>query len=160
MCHLTKLDLILCSESIKTVSISGEYCLSTPGKSKFSFLVKYAKRDTAKWNDTSLHLYSHYTKNSESSRQWNSQEYFIPHYVGARSVPIYPPTQGYAKSVLILHVPWKNTFNKQKETRDYVNEFRHFLKSPFCPVSVQIGYERAKARYQKRNNLLNQLEKK
>ena len=29
MCHLAKLDLFLCSESIETVSISGEYRLCT-----------------------------------------------------------------------------------------------------------------------------------
>ena len=62
MCHLAELDLFFCSETIETVSISVEYHLSTPGEAKSSFLAKYAKRDTAKWNDTSLHEYFHYTK--------------------------------------------------------------------------------------------------
>jgi len=105
MCHLAKLDLVLCSESIETVSISGEYRLCTPGESKSSFLAKYAKRDTAKWNDMSLHQYFHHIKNWSAPRLSNSQKCIIPHYVGARSVPRYPPTEGYAKSVLILHVP-------------------------------------------------------
>ena len=55
MCDLAKLDLFLCSESIETVSISGEYCLCTPGESKSSFLAKYAKRDTTQWNKMSLY---------------------------------------------------------------------------------------------------------
>ena len=46
MCHLAKLDLFLCSESIETVSISGEYRLCTSGESKSSFLTKYAKRNS------------------------------------------------------------------------------------------------------------------
>ena len=55
MCHLAKLDLFLCSESIETVSISGEYHLCTSGEAKSSFLTKYAKRDITKYNDMSLH---------------------------------------------------------------------------------------------------------
>src|SRR5687767_3359294 len=42
MCHLAKLDLFLCSESIETVSISGEYRLCTSKESKYSFLSRYA----------------------------------------------------------------------------------------------------------------------
>ena len=148
MCHLAKLDLFLCFESIELVSISGKYRLSTPGEARSSFLAKYAKRDIAKWNNFSLHQYFHYTKNFASSGLPSSKKYIIPHYVGARSVPTYPPTEGYAKSVLILHVPWINTFNDKKKTRDYVWEFRSFLKTEFCPISVKIGYGRAKARYE------------
>lgn len=147
MCHLAKLDLFLCSESIETVSISGEYHLCTSDESKSSFLAKYAKRDTTKFNNMSLHQYFHYTKNFAPSNSPNSKRCIIPHYVGARSVPTYPPTEGYAKSVLILHVPWKNTFNKQKQARNYIDEFKSFLKSPLCPISVQIGYQQAKERY-------------
>jgi hypothetical protein len=147
MYHLAKLDLFLCSESIETVSISGEYCLCTSGEAKSSFLAKYAKRDTTKCNDMSLHQYFHFMKNSALSRIHSSYKCIIPHYVGARSVPTYPPTEGYAKSVLILHVPWSNTFNEQAESRNYVKEFKSFLKSQFCPMSVKIGYERAKTKY-------------
>ena len=50
MCHLAKLDLFLCSESIETVSISGEYRLCTSEEAKSSFLTRYAKRDTTKYN--------------------------------------------------------------------------------------------------------------
>ena len=69
-------------------------------------------------------------------------------------------TQGYAKSILILHVPWKNTFNEEKETRDYIDKFRHFLKSSICPVSFKIGYERAKARYQQKKQFVESIGKK
>ena len=69
-------------------------------------------------------------------------------------MPTYSPTEGYAKSVLILHVPWKNKFNEQDASRDYVNEFKMFLKSGLCPMSVIIGYDRAKARYQKKEQFV------
>ena len=148
MCHLAKLELYSCSESIETVSISGEYRLCTSGESKCSFLAKYANRDITQWNNTSLHQYFHQIKNFGAKRWSTNQKYIIPHYVGARSVPTYPPTEGYAKSVLLLNVPWKNTFNEEKVTRNYIEEFKCFLKSPWCPINVKIGYERAKARYE------------
>ena len=122
MCHLAKLDLFLCSESIETVSISGEYRLSTSNEAKSSFLAKYANRDSTKWSNWSLHDYFHHVKNFASSKPYNSK-YIIPHYVGARSVPTYPPTEGYAKSVLILHVPWINKFNEQTKSKNYIEEF-------------------------------------
>ena len=90
----------------------------------------------------------------------NNQKYIIPHYVGARSLPRYPPTEGYAKSVLILHVPWKNAFNEQAESRNYIEEFKYFLKSPLCPNSVKIGYERAKARYEQKKQFVEPTGKK
>src|SRR5687767_10497555 len=65
MCHLTKLDLFLCLESIETVSISGEYRLCTSGESKYSFLSRYAKRNDPFSNDMSLHQYFHSVKNGK-----------------------------------------------------------------------------------------------
>ena len=97
MCQLAKLDLFMCSESIETVSISGEYRLCTSGEAKSSFLTKYAKRNTTNCQDMSLHQYFHYIKNYASSRLPSSHKCIIPHYVGARSVPTYPPTEEYAK---------------------------------------------------------------
>ena len=160
MCHLAKLDLFLCSESIETVSISGEYRLCTAGEAKSSFLSKYAKRDTTKYNELSLHEYFHYIKNSELSRGYSSHKYIIPHFVGARSLPTYPPTEGYAKSVLLLHVPWKNTFNEHTKSRNYVEQLESFLISPLCPMSVKVAYEHAKTRYEQNKLFLEPTGKK
>src|SRR5687767_5170697 len=148
MCQLAKLDLFLCSKFIETVSISGEYCLCTSTESKSSFLVKYAKRDMPHSSKMSLHEYFHFVKNilpSNSSGHWKS---IIPHYVGASSTPTYPVKEGYAKSVLILHVPWKNTFTEEGHPRNYIDEFKRFLTSTSCPLSVKIGYDRAKTRFE------------
>lgn len=146
MCHLAKLDLFLCSESIDTVSISGEYRLCTSGEAQSSFLTKYAKRDD-KWKDKSLHQYFTEIKNYALSRPSSNCKWIIPHYVGARSTPIYPVTEGYTKSVLLLHVPWRNAFNEPGTITNYKEDFEIFLNSTLCPMSVKIGYERAKARY-------------
>src|SRR5688500_19175408 len=66
ICHLAKLDLFLCSESIETVNISGEYRLCTSGEAKSSVLTKYARRDTTKCNEMSLDQYFYHIKNSSS----------------------------------------------------------------------------------------------
>src|SRR5688500_12974370 len=88
MCHLAKLDLFLCSESIDTVSISGEYNLCTANEARSTFLTQYAKRYTTQFENMSLHQYFYYKKNTLSSRY--NGKCIIPHYVGASSVPTFP----------------------------------------------------------------------
>ncbi len=96
MCHLAKLDLFLCSEFIETVSISGEYRLCTSGEAKSSFLTKYAKRDTTKYNEMSLDQYFHHIKSSSSSRQYSNHKYLYhtmleqevcPHFHPQKAMP-------------------------------------------------------------------------
>ena len=154
MCHLAKLDLYLCSETIETVSISGEYRLCTSGQSNYSFLTKYAERDSSQYNDMSLHQYFDYIKNNAFKRPYSNKKCIIPHYVGARSSPTYPPTEGYAKSVLLLHDPWIKKFDQQALSRNYIEEFKALIKKPDCPAGIKIGYERAKARYEQKKQFV------
>jgi len=154
MCHLAKLDLFLCTEAIETVSISGEYRLCTSGQSNFSFLTKYAQRDISKYSNMSLHQYFDYIKNNTLKGACNNRRYIIPHYVGARSSPTYPPTEGYARSVLLLHVPWQKKFDHQAQGRNYIKEFKAFIKKLDCPTGIKIGYERAKARYEQKKQFV------
>ena len=154
MCHLAKLDLFLCSEAIETVSISGQYRLCTSGQSNFSFLTKYAQRDISKYSNMSLHQYFDYIKNNTLKGACNNKRYIIPHYVGARSSPTYPPTEGYAKSVLLLHVPWQEKFDHETQGKNYIEEFKAFIKKPDCPTGIKIGYERAKARYEEKKQFV------
>ena len=154
MCHLARLDLFLCSEAIETVSISGEYRLCTSGQSNFSFLTKYAHRDISKYKDMSLHQYFEYIKNGALKGACSNRRSIIPHYVGAKSVPTYPPTEGYAKSVLLLHVPWQYKFDQQAHGRNYIAEFKSFIKRPDCPTGIRIGYERAKARFEQKKQFV------
>ncbi len=99
-------------------------------------------------------------KNFASSRTYSNHRCIIPHYVGAKSAPTFPITAGYAKAVLILHEPWTNTFNEQAVPRNYVKDLESFLLSPLCPMSVKVGYERAKARYEKKTQCIEPTGKK
>src|SRR5687767_10397581 len=101
----------------------------------------------------SLHQYFLYKKNSSSSGPLGHHNCIIPNSVGGRNVAIYPPLQGYAKSILILHVPWNNTFNEKGVSRNYIKEFKAYLESSRCPMSVIIVYKWAKERYLQKNSL-------
>ena len=159
MCHLAKLDLFLCSEAIETVSISGQYRLCTSGQSNFSFLTKYAQRDISKYSNMSLHQYFAYIKNNTLKGAWNNKRYIIPHYVGARSSPTYPPTEGYAKSVLLLHVPWQEKFDHKTQGRNYIEEFKAFKKNQIVPLESKLAMSVQKQDMNRKNNLWNQQEK-
>ena len=160
MCHLAQLDLFSCSEIIETVSISGEYRLNTTGAFNDSFLSRYANRDISKFSDMSLHQYFHYDKNIKPGREERNLKYIIPHYVGARSTPTFPATEGYAKSVLILHEPWQKKFNENDKTRDYIKEFEKFLQCDSCLQGVKIGYARAKERSVKHTKYVEPVDKR
>ena len=159
MCHLAKLDLYLCSETIETVSISGEYRLCTSGQSNYSFLTKYAERDSSQYNDMSLHQYFDYIKNNAFKRPYSNKKCIIPHYVGARSSPTYPPTEGYAKSVLLLHDPWIKKFDQQALSRNYVEEFKALIKNQIVQLESKLAMSVQKPDMSKRNSLLNQQER-
>jgi hypothetical protein len=145
MCHLAGLNLVLCSESIEPVSISGTYKLGTENQAKATMLSRYANRQNIH-KDMTLHQYFFFTK--QKSTQLRKPA--IPHYVGGRSYPTYPVTDGYAKSVLTCHVPWIGSSNSQTN-RNYIQEFQDFIKSDDCPKSVKVAYGRVKARYLQKN---------
>ena len=136
MVHIANLELFSSSESIETVSISGEYNLQT-GRSN-TFLCKYANRCEEFW-DLSLHEYFLKVKRNKGNKP------IIPHYVGGRSQPVYPPTQQYCKSIMVIFKPWHGRFHHE-EDRNYITEFADFLLLPSCPNSVKVPYERIRTR--------------
>ena len=146
MCHLAGLNLVLCSESIESVSISGTYKLGTENQAQTTLLSQYAKRENI-LKDMTLHEYFFFRKQNTTTKKKQA----IPHYVGGRSYPTYPVTEGYAKSVLTCHVPWIGCSNFEKADRNYIQEFEDFIKSNNCPKSVKVAYGRVKGRHLQKN---------
>jgi hypothetical protein len=107
----------------------------------------------------SLHQYFDYIKNNTSKGACNNRRCIIPHYVGARSSPAYPPTEGYAKSVLLLHVPWQDKFDHQAQGRNYIEEFKAFIKNQIVQLESKLAMSVQKQDMNRKNNLLNQQEK-
>jgi hypothetical protein len=140
MVQVAGLDLFHCSESIENQSISGSYRLGNGSSSK-TFLHRYGKR-TAMF-DLCLDDYFFWWK-SQTRKQKNNVD-VIPHYVGGSCVPVYPPTQAYARSILLIYKPWIGNFDDDKK-RDFVNEFEAFILSDTCPLKVKVPFERVKQR--------------
>jgi hypothetical protein len=120
MVHLAGLDLHLCSEIIDTVSVSGGYRLSEDNHvSKGNTLLKhYGSR-----KDNLDQSFDGDLVSSRKKSRWGKT--IIPHYVGGKTFPVYPPTKEYARSVLLLYKPWIGTFIE--EGRDFVEEFNEFI---------------------------------
>jgi hypothetical protein len=140
MVQVAGLDLFHCSETIDNQSISGSYRLGKGSSSK-TFLHRYAKR--TEMFELSLDEYFFWWKR-QRRMQKNSVD-VIPHYVGGSCLPVYPPTQAYARSILLIYKSWIGEFDDGKN-RDFLNEFQEFISSDSCPMKVKVPFERVKQR--------------
>jgi hypothetical protein len=143
MCELGGLGLVMCSDNIESVSLSGANKLQIQGElTSETFLSQYCNRKECL--DMSLHKYYHYCKNIKR-RKKNDQRPTIPHYVGGSSQPKFPISQSYARSIIMIHKPWSKN-NPLPQDHDFINAFNTFIDTDTCPLSVKITYERAKKR--------------
>jgi hypothetical protein len=150
MVLLSGLDLVICSESIETVSISGSYRLEEGGKKSRTVVKSYENRHSSLYH-LSLDQYFDKKKNSAKIGRDNCK-IIIPHYVGGRSQPVFPATEGFAKATFIIHKPWHKGSKPFSDDEDVVAMFEHFVKSDECPVSVKIPYERMRYRHEQKRN--------
>lgn len=129
MVHAAGLHLYRCSESFERVSLSG---LKRIGSDSKTFLSTYAKR---KDDPDNLSLHDYYKKKHPNK---------IAVYTGASCHPVHPPTQAYARSMIMIHKPWIGDF--KMDNRNFISEFENFLADDTCPKALKIPYERVKAR--------------
>ena len=149
MCELGSLPMVICSESIETVSLSGQTKFGKgndgDGYSTNTLPSRYRKREKPEELGLSLHQYFHKTKNNT-----NSRKEFIPHYVGGSGQPVFPVTDSYARSELLKHKPW-SAKNPMPTNANWIAMFEEFRNSDDCPISVKVSYERAKRIHEDRN---------
>ena len=131
------LDLVKCSETIETVSISGQYRIQ-PGET--NTLYKQYEKHPASLHHLSLDQFFDHVHN----RGGNAT---VPHYVGGRSQPVYPATEGYARASLIIHKPWHKGVKPFSDDIPVIDQFHEFIQSASCPVSLKIPYERMHYRH-------------
>ena len=81
MCELAKLPMVICSESIETVSLSGctKFKEANNAKSVNTVLANCRRREED-MEELSLHQLFHATKNKD--KHGNTSKTFIPHFVG------------------------------------------------------------------------------
>ncbi len=140
MVQVAGLDLFHCSERIDNQSISGSYRLGN-GSSSTTLLHKYAKR--TKMFELSLDDYFFWL-NGQKPKRKNYVD-VIPNYVGGRCLAVYPPTEAYARSILLIYKSWIGKFDDGKD-RDFLKEFKEFVSSDSCPMKVKVPFERVKQR--------------
>lgn len=145
MVEILDLPLIICSETIEPVNISGATKVSSTKKTNtdknFTIISQYMNRRIH--FDKSLIEFFHLKKNSKISE---GKKFKIPHPVGRLSNPRFRlnaskelvPDFEYMRSTLILHKPWRGTQIAQiiKHNDNLEEEFNKFLKSSQCPRSV------------------------
>lgn len=146
MVLLAGLDLVKCSDTIDTVSVSGHARIMKKKENetkKATFLDQYRFRHESHWH-MSFHDFYHHKKNMGVCKK--STQMKIPHYVGINSQPKYPVTENYARGVITLYKPWKGDDLLLK--RDWIEEFHEFINSnPRCPRGVSISYHRILERH-------------
>ena len=140
MVQLLELDLYVCSESIKHVSLSGYRKITDQGiGASKNFRTQY--QDRTEYMDDSL--YEYFVRMDGFNKQTKKAQ--LPHFTGTYCKPIYPPTPQFATAMLAIHKPWSKKHLIDK--KDPVKEFLAFIKSHECPSFVRLPYERAKKRY-------------
>lgn len=148
VCLLGKLPLLICSESIETISLSSVSRVSSGYDTTYKTLIaKYNNRKDH--HDKSLHQFFHLTKNA--NKPTNNKRELVPHYVGGGGQPTYPISKSFARVEMLKHIPWSE-HKPLPELNDLttIPLFEKFLKSSHCPLSVSISVERAKHKVEMR----------
>ena len=142
MVLLGELDLVLCSDTVETVSISNSKTLRQADEAHVdkTFINSYRKRSCS-YLCLSLRDFFNLRKNLDTKTR-NKKE-IIPHFVGVSGLPAFPVTESYARHTLIVYKAW-TTYPSKGE---WIAEFDEFINSPDCPPSAKIGYERVMCRH-------------
>lgn len=98
MVELDKLPLVLSTESIESISLSGSYKLTSD--SHKGLIARYRKVATDR-PDLSLSGLFEEEKEARATKKT-----IIPHWIGGRGQPTYPVTHDYARMTLLVHKPW------------------------------------------------------
>ena len=110
-----------------------------------TFLSSYAKRES-QFHEMSLHQYFQYKFNIDPNPTKQDKRTKVPIYSGAQCEAVFPATAAYARSILMIHSPWRGTFPYAQVDDDTVkSQFKDFIETnPNCPQSVRLAYARAK----------------
>jgi hypothetical protein len=136
---LGQLDLVLCSETIESVSISNSKRLTIESDiADTSILQQYINRP-----DTCEHMclqdFFCYIKNTLNP----SGKTVIPHFVGINGSPCFPINDNYAKQSLIVYRPWRT----YPVSKNWQEEFNYFINLRSTSTSCKLTYHRVMQRW-------------
>lgn len=134
------LNLVLCTEIIQPESLSSvSKCTSHLISASNSFFKKYKNRDKELEHLSPVQFFQHI----QETKKTRSTKKVIPFFIGANGQPTYPPSESYARTVLLLHTSWRR-FSNIKQS--FIPDFLDLICSPNCPKSVRIAFERVRQR--------------
>ena len=126
MVLLSQIPLVMCSELIKTISISDSKKLSNKTRTSKD-IQEYVKRSQEEESMSYAEFFQN-KMNSVDSRKTDSRT-IIPHFVGLKSNPTYPVTVDYARATLIINKPWrKNTSPHLISNEEAIENFSTYLR--------------------------------
>jgi hypothetical protein len=136
---LGQLDLVLCSETIESVSISNSKRLTIESDvADGSILQQYINRP-AQFENMCLQDYFCHIKNVLKP----TGIIIIPHFIGINGSPCFPVNDNYAKQCLIIYRPWRI----YPTSKNWQQEFNYFINLRSTPVSCKLTYHRVMQRW-------------
>jgi hypothetical protein len=147
MVELDKLPLVLCTETIEPISISGSYQVKS---SDATGVVARYRKVAPKYPN--LSLYDFYNEDIKQRRRNSLNKNVIPHWIGGNGQPTYPVTYDYARTTLIVHKPWKASTPPRFTKEEWISNFNEFIASSTCPKSVKLTYVRMRERKLKKRH--------
>ncbi len=139
-----KIPLVICSESIDAISLSG--IVKVKNAKICNYKTLFAKYNTRTAHlDKSLYQFYHITKNGHIPT--NIRKICVPHYVGGGGQPTYSVSKKYARVEMLKHITWSKDMQLPEMNDDNILDlFEEFRKSSNFPLSVDIPLERIKTR--------------
>jgi hypothetical protein len=155
MVELTSLPLVISSEDIENVNISGAMRITTSNSNANdkTLISKYQKRDDTLEHCTLCEFFHKQNVNN------NNNKSVIPHFVGMSSAPTYPVTSAYARATLIIHMPWRKPIYHMMTDNECISTFEHLMHNNTFPRSVKLAYQKEKSRYFENTKYLEPVQK-
>ena len=147
MVELDKLPLVLCTESIEPISLSGSYQVKS--SSATGLVERYRKVAPT---SPGLSLYNFFHDDYSRRQRISSCKTVVPHWIGGNGQPTFPVTYDYARTTLLVYKPWKAATPPRLTKDEWINQFNEFVASESCPKSVKLTYIRVRERKLKKRH--------
>jgi hypothetical protein len=100
-CLLAKLPLVICSDSVETISLAKISRVSNRYDCTY-------KKMIAKYNNKTEHLDISLHQFFCLTNMNNNRKEIVPHYVGGGGQPTFPISKNFARVEMLKHIPWSD----------------------------------------------------
>jgi len=143
MVELTGLPLVLCSEDIENINISG--AMKCQRQDNYGQDRSVIRRYQTRPMDNETLTFCEFIHKENKAKQGTKT--IIPHFIGMTSTPTYPPTASYARATLIIHTHWRNAEIHKLSDSECLKRFDTCIRTKLLPASVILNYNKMKSQY-------------